>query len=266
VLAGTHPLLLLPGSFERPPGRRCAALAAAVLVLGASALLPWPAPRPASPLAPGLVLDPPALDLGRLPLGRTQEAKARWRRTGPGTLKVLAVSTGCACALVRGLPDEVAEGASGTLGVFLAARDRPGPLHLRVKVVTDATRRGAPAGADLVALDVAAYVGDRAVARPARLDLGPRVAGASAERWVEVAVPPGDPAPRGATIRGLGGAVEVHPPATGHGALLRAVLAVPLLPGPFDGRLVVALGSGEALEVPVGGVSVPGPPCGPGGG
>jgi hypothetical protein len=90
--------------------------------------LPSPARGP-----PEFRFEPATVDLGRLPAGRERTVRVGWRRTGSGTLRPLALDTGCACAVASGLPERLPPRNRGAITVVVHAPKRAGPFEVHVR-------------------------------------------------------------------------------------------------------------------------------------
>jgi len=233
------------------------------------------APRPAVPYAPAsgslpdLDLDPgddpPApsalvfetteIQLGRLARGEGRRVEVRWRRTGPGALRVLQVVPGCGCVVAHGLEETLERtlqaGATGTVVLEVAGRARRGPFAETVRVLTDRPSD------DVVTLRVRGFVGDGAVVSPSAISLGPAHPGERFVRWLTVRAEPGRaPPPVDVKLDGLSGTVRGLPPRR-EGAVgwdLEVTLRAPPQVGPFSGSLGVRVGDAAPVHVPVDGI------------
>jgi hypothetical protein len=210
-------------------------------------------PGPAHP-APGLLFEPGGIDLGVVSAGEPREAVVVWRRVGSGLLQGVRLAKSCGCLRADGLPESMAEGASGDLRVRFAGASHAGPFTLRVRAM---------AGDDpprvLASLEVRGFVGDGVAAAPGTLELGARSPGSRTARRVDVSLPPGaEGAVVAARLVGLPGEVEIVPPLVarprGVDVLLR--VAAPEALGPFSGVLVVDAGGLRGVEVPIRGIVV----------
>ncbi len=198
--------------------------------------------------APPLAFEREAVDLGVLAVGEPRSVALCWRRFGPGELRVRGVRTGCGCVVAGGLPDVLAEGATGVLTVSLAGRSLPGPFTHVVHVLTDRPPD------DLVRLVVTGFVGPDVVVTPATFPLGTLAPGAVADRVVNVRPPPGAAAGKvSATFVGIEGDFEVVDPAEGgaRGRDVALTLAAPFEPGPFEGLVEIRVGEAGLWRIPV---------------
>ncbi len=201
----------------------------------------------------GLVFEADEVDLGVLESKEPREVDVPWRRTGAGELGIRTVSTGCGCAVARGLPDRVPEGASGRLVVRFSGRSHAGPFTLWVRVLTDR-----PPG-DLKRLRLRGFVGTATLVAPRAIDLG----AVTPDRVVDVSVtvrpPPSRASPRvQALLTGLAGFADVVPPAElrARGSDVSVSVHAPSRPGPFLGWLQVVVGDEGVWRIPIRGTVV----------
>ena len=201
----------------------------------------------------GLAFEADEVDLGILEPKEAREVEVPWRRTGGGELGIRTISTGCGCAVARGLPEKVPEGASGRLVVRFSGRSHAGPFTLWVRVLTDR-----PPG-DLKRLRLRGFVGTATVVTPRAIDLG----AVTPDRVVEVSVTVRPPparlsAPVRAILTGLPGFADVGPPVElwALGSDVSASVHAPSRPGPFLGWLQVVVGDEGLWRIPIRGTVV----------
>jgi len=259
---------------ERVVAALLLALAAACAV---RALVPSPSHEPevrsaarASDPDPSDVTDllrftPDERDLGRIDGGASARVAFPWRRGGAGDLRVLALETDCGCAVASGLPDLVAEGASGTLVLDLRGRSRPGPFVHVVRLRVDR------APDDVLRVRVRGFVGSAVVVEPVALDVGRVASGLEVARVVTVRPPPAPDATNAearvvsfaeawaeAQLVGVSGTCEVRGPARPgvHGADVFVRARVPDRPGPFLAHVELRVAREGVWRIPLRGEAV----------
>ncbi|MDJ0521101.1 MAG: DUF1573 domain-containing protein [Planctomycetota bacterium] len=227
-----------------------------LLALFLTACTPSP---PSGP--PALVLAHEVLTIGEVPGDTFAVVRVPWRRTGAGTLRVLAVETDCGCAVAEGPRGDQPAGARGEIVVRVHGLRRAGPFAHRVTVYTD---QRPPR--DRVSCRLRGWTGRPAAFAPGALALGPRSPRASLTRDVELRLDPSVDAPD-LTVRltGVAGTASLLPPARPAvpGRLLLLELEAPAEPGPFTAQVELARGSRVLAVLPIRGrVRLPrrGPP------
>jgi uncharacterized membrane protein YphA (DoxX/SURF4 family) len=143
------PLILGPGRWELDrwvsakavgPQKWPITLAALLLVAVCSwatiqvATVAQDSPRTSSSAAPPLVFDPPLLDLGSIPAGKTVEHMVTYRNAGSQPLEIVWVSSTCRCTVPQPGKRRLAPGESGELRVQYHANPSRRGLQQRIKI------------------------------------------------------------------------------------------------------------------------------------
>ena len=193
------------------------------------------APEAAGP--PAVALGYEVLDVGEVSAALERRVVVPWRRTGAGSLRVLAVETDCGCALATGPRGEQAADAAGEIVVRILPRRRGGPFTHRLIVYTD---QRPPR--DRVVCRLRGWSESPVEIVPDALDLGLRSPGVRLQRDVEIRLHPDFAAPAlRPRLAGLRGSVRLLPPVRLDlpGRLLRVDVETPQADGRFEGRVLL---------------------------
>jgi hypothetical protein len=192
-------------------------------------------PEPTGPPAIALARD--VLDVGEVSAGVERRLSVPWRRTGAGSLRVLAVETDCGCALAEGPRGPQPAGVGGKIVVRILPRARAGPFTHRLIVYTD---QRPPR--DRTVCRLRGWSRTPVEIAPAALDLGLRSPGVRLRRDVEVRLHPAFATPAlTPRLEGLEGSVRLLPPVRLDlpGRLLRVDVLTPQPDGRFAGRVLL---------------------------
>jgi hypothetical protein len=92
-----------------------------------------------------LYLDPPVVDLGRVPAGEASERVISVYNPGSSDVRVVGGTASCACTLIQDLPATIPPGQSRTLRVSVKAPTSAGAFQVRAVLWTDSsTNQTAP--------------------------------------------------------------------------------------------------------------------------